>query len=197
MTTPTVDPDNARLWAGASVYIGELATATAPTDVSTAWGTGWSAVGFISPDGGVVQARDQETGNHYGWGPNGEQLLRRTKSQFQRTFTFQCLEQNATVFQLVNPGSPAPTTDDTTGLTTRDVMVPQPKKFLIGMELTEGAVTLRRFSHNGATAELSTVGELTETPRGLRLIPVTVILYPGSDGKYYREIDNADAGSGA
>lgn len=188
MTTPA-DPDNARLWAGATVYIGSL-SATSPSDVTTAWGSEWKAVGYIGPSEGITQARDQETGNHYGWSKAGQQLLRRTKSQHQRTFAFSCLEQNKTVFGLINPGSPTPTTS--TGLTTRDVHVPEPKKFKLGMELTVGSVTLRRFTDTG-TAELASVGEVTEAPNTLMIIPVTVVLYPGPDGKYYREIDDAEA----
>lgn len=183
------DPDNTRVWGGATVYVGSLSAAS-PTDVSTAWGTGWEPAGFISPEGGVNQARDQETNSFYGWSDAGQVLLRRVKSQHTRTFTFNFLEDNGTVFQLINPGSPAPTTD-TAGITTKDIHVPVAQKIKIGMELVLGSVTLRRFSHDGSTAELSAVGEVVESATALMVKPTTVVLYPNSAGLYYRELDNA------
>lgn len=176
------DVDNVPIWPEADVYIGTLA-AVSPTDVSTAWGSEWSVLGLLNGEEGITETREQETTNHFAWGGI---LIRRIRSQHQRTFTIRALEENPVVFSLVNPGSPEPTTD-TAGLTTRLVKVPQPEKFKLGMEFRDGTEVKRRFTDT-STAELSTSEERTESQTGVGLRPVTVVLYPDADGNLYTEL---------
>lgn len=177
------DVSNVPIWPEADIYIDTSLSATMPTDVSSSWGTGWSPVGLLNGQEGTTETREQETTNHFAW---GNILVRRIQSQHQRTWTFICLEDNDTVFSLVNPGSPSPTTD-TSGLTTRNIMVPKPTKINIGMEFRDGDQLKRRFTDN-STAELSTVAERTESETGVGSYNVTVVLYPDANGNLYTEL---------
>lgn len=176
--------DNARLWANADVYIDPSGTAAIPADVETEWGTGWNLVGLLDGEEGFTETRDQETTDLFAWGGI---LVRRTKTKYVRSLGFVALEDNETVFSLVNPGSPAPTVDGGSGLTTRKIQVPKPKKIKAGFELRENDRVKRRFTET-SWAELSEVDERTESETALAVYTVTLVLYPDADGNLYSEL---------
>lgn len=183
------DTSNARLWANADVYVNFDLSASMPTDVTTEWGTGWDLVGLLDPEEGFTETREQETTDHFAW---GGLLVRKARSQHQRMLAFVALEDNDIVFQLVNPSSPTPT-EDTTGLKTRNIMVPRPQKINLGMELREGDSIKRRFTDT-STAELSAVDERTESETELAVYTITTVLYPDAEGNLYTELIGSSSG---
>lgn len=172
------DTANAAQWANADVYIGD-GTQTNPTDVTTAWGAGWSAVGLLDGEEGFVEARDDDSNEFFAW---GGLLVKRTKSKHKRTITFVALEDNPTVFNMVNPGS---TRTTTAGVTNSTVKVPIYPDFPIGFEVRDGKTVKRRMVQR---ATIEKVDDVKEGEANLTVYQVTVLLYPQSDGTLYTEI---------
>ncbi len=172
------DTDNPRIWANADVYVADVGT-TAPTDVATAWGVGWDALGLLSEDG-ITEAQDQQENTFYAL---GSILVRRVRSRHERTFTVAVLEDTPEVFDLVNPGSAA---SSTTGITTRTVKVPDSNIKAFGIETVDGTITRRIAIPRG---EVTAIGDRTiasETEMAMRELTITV--YPAADGTLYTEI---------
>ncbi|WP_405560686.1 hypothetical protein [Streptomyces sp. NBC_01180] len=173
---------NPRLWEGADFYTAETGTAL-PETLNEAMSTvaAWKAVGLLSEDG-ASESRDQDSTDFYGW---GGVLIRTQRSKHKRTIQVTCLEDNLTVFGLVNPGSPAPTT--ATGVNTRTVKVPKsdPRSFV--MELHDGDVTKRRHIPRG---EVTEVGEVSLSDSDLQAYALTITIYPDVDGVLYVDYDN-------
>jgi hypothetical protein len=172
------DPTNAALWQNADVYIAPSGTA-GPTDVSTAWGASWDAVGLLDGDKGFTEARSDTSNDHYAWGGI---LVKKTKSKHKRTIKFIALEDNATVFGLVNPGSTRATAS---GITTASVHVPTNAEFAIGFEVRDGSKVRRR---SVLRATLDSVGDVVDSEGSLAAYEVTVVLYPASDGTLYTDV---------
>lgn len=180
------DATNAALWQNADVYIDLDQTATAPTDVSTAWGAGWEAVGLLDGEEGFVEAREEESSDFYAWGGI---LTKRTKSKHKRTVTFAALEDNATVFALVNPGSTRGT-PDVDGVTTSTIKVPTNVDFGIGFEVRDGDKVKRRVVQRATVQE---IGEIKESETEPTVYTITVVLYPEADGTLYTELSGTAA----
>jgi hypothetical protein len=177
------DTANAALWQTADVYIAPLLTA-APTDVTTAWAAAWDPVGLLDGDEGFTETRDQESNEFYAWGGI---LVKKTKSKHKRTIKFVALEDNDTVFALINPGS---TRNTVTGLTTATVKVPTNAEFMIGFEVNDGTKRKRRIVERATVEE---IGEVKESESGLTAYEVTVVLYPEADGTIYTDISGLSA----
>lgn len=171
------DTGNPRIWEGADAYAAPLGT-TAPTDVSTAWAVGWLPLGLLSEDG-ASESRDQDMTDHYAWGGI---LVRTTRSKHKRTITITALEDNLTVFGLVNPGSTAVTA---TGTTTRTVKVPTSDPRAFGLELRDGDVKKRRVIPRGEVVE---VGEVSLSDSEMTAFELTINVYPDSSGVLYMDI---------
>lgn len=178
--TATGNTLNTELWDGADVYIGTLNLA-GPTDVSTAWGAGWNAVGLLDGEAGFNETRDQDTSEHYAWGGI---LFRRTSSKHKRSIKFSALEDNEVVFKLVNPGSPARVS--TLGVRTGKVMVPKGAKFAIGLEVRDGDRIKRRTIKH---AEVSEVADITESESDPTVFEITVLIFPEADGTLYETVE--------
>jgi hypothetical protein len=168
------DIANPRIWEGADAYVATYG-ATAPTDVATAWGVEWSPLGLLSEDG-ASETRSQDQTDHYAWGGI---LVRTTKSKYKRTMKITCLEDNLTVFGLVNPGS---TTDtDETGITTRTIKTPTADPRAFGLELRDGTLTRRRIIPKGEVVEIGEVkfadSEMTGFELTINIYPVDGVLY--------------------
>ena len=175
------DVKETSLWTGADVYIAPDGTA-GPADLTTAWAVDWKAVGLLDGESGITESRDQDTKEHYAWGGI---LFRRTSSKHKRSFKFVALEDNDTVWGLLNPGSPARTT--ATGTRTATVKVPEAgHKFAIGFEITDGARKKRRFA---LSAEVTDVAEIKESESDPTVYEITVVIYPEADGTLYHEIE--------
>lgn len=178
----TGDPANASAWAEADVYTAPEGS-TVPTDVVTAWDAAWSALGLLDGESGFSQSRDQDVTDTFAWGGI---LVRSIRSKQKRTFKIIALEQNDTVFSVVNPGSPAPAiAPGPPELTTRQVYTPNPDKRMFGMELREGANILRRWF----TGEVTEVGDITEAEGKVVAYELTIVVYPGATGLLYTELE--------
>jgi hypothetical protein len=170
---------NAALWQNADVYIAPASTA-GPTDVATAWGAGWSAVGLLDGAEGFVESREAESSEHYAW---GGVLVRKTKSKHQRKVKFVALEDNDVVFQLVHPGSTRTTEG---GLTTSVIKVPRSADFAIGFEARDGDKVIRRIVKRATVDE---VEDIKESEEALTVYGVTVVIYPESDSTLYTTVE--------
>ena len=176
------NPDNAAIWTGADVFIDLTSAALGPTDVATAWASDWKAVGLLDGDEGFTEARSEESSEHYAWGGI---LVKRTRSKHKRTITFAALEDNPTVFAIVNPGSTR-TTDSQTGLTTSSIKVPAPIPFSIGFEVRDGDTVKRRWTRK---AEVESIDDVKESEGDPTVYKITVVLYPESDTTLYHEVE--------
>jgi len=72
---------------------------------------GWYDLGWLDDDSGLTENSDLQVDDKYGW--QGSSLVRTLKSKAKKTFTFQCLEENAVTLGLLRPAS----TPTTTGAT--------------------------------------------------------------------------------
>ena len=174
---------NSKIWAGADVFVAwEDTPATAPTDVSTAWGTGWNPAGLLDPEEGFTEAREDESNEFYAW---GGVLVKKTKSRHKRTIKFVALEDNETTFRLVNPGSVRAPDETDPSLIVSTVKVPKYEDFQIGFETTDGDEIRRR---SVARAGIESIGEIKDSETELTVYEITVVLYPEADGTLYTEL---------
>ena len=178
---------NAALWTDADVYIAPVGT-VGPVDATTAYAAAWKPVGLLDGDEGFAMSRDEDTSEHYAWGGI---LVKKVRSKHKRTIKFIALEDNATVFDLVNPGSTRATTGTgATALTTGTVKVPKYTDFAISFEMRDGTKTKRRTVKR---ATLEEVGEITENETEVAAYEVTVVIYPEADGTLYVELSRDSA----
>jgi hypothetical protein len=178
------DANNTSLWQGADVYIAPSGS-SGPADVTTSWGLDWQAVGLLDGAEGFSEGRENETSEKYAWGGI---LYRRTSSKHKRTFKFVALEDNATVFALVNPGS---TRSTASGIRTAAIKVPTVgERFAIGFETRDGERVKRRFAK---FAEVQEVGEIKENEDDPTVFEITVVLFPESNGTLYRTVETDPA----
>ncbi|TDC33459.1 hypothetical protein [Micromonospora sp. KC213] len=179
------DSTNVNQWTDADVYTADPNTA-GPTDLTTAWGAGWSAAGLLDGDEGFTEEREGDTNEKYAW---GGKLVKVVKSKHKRTISFVAMEDNPVVFELVNPGSTR-TTDGVTGITTATVKVPQTVEIGIGFEVREGTKVKRRIVKR-AVAEVD--GETKESETEPTVYTIKVTIYPEADGTLYTEISGDTA----
>lgn len=172
------DATNTALWTDADVYIAPVGT-DGPADVTSAWPSAFDAVGLLDGGEGFTVARDEDTSEHYAW---GGVLVKKTRSKHKRTIRFVAMEDNDTVFALVNPGS---TRTVAAGVTTATVKVPRYTDFAIGFEMREGDKIKRRYVRR---ATVEQIADITESEGDPTVYDITVVLYPESDGTLYTEI---------
>lgn len=170
---------NPRIWEGADFWVAPAGTELPAFDTPLTE-SDWEAVGLLSEDGSS-ETRSDDTADHYAWGGI---LVRSTKSRHKRQLTVTCLEDNLTVFGLVNPGSTAATTD---GVNRRTYRVPQsdPRSFV--MELRDGDIIKRRHIPRG---EVESVGDIAMSDSALTAYALTITIYPDAEGVLYEDYDN-------
>ena len=175
------DPTNTTVWKGTDAYVAPVGT-TAPTDLTTAWPAAYKALGLVSEDGLTI-GRDQDTDPKY---DSYGSVVRVVKGNETRTFTLTVLEDNAVLFDLLNPGSTAATT---TGVTTRTIKtaVSDPRAF--GFQNQDGATIKSRLLI--PKGEVTEVGETQRQGTELASREITITVYPAADGTLYKEITNA------
>ncbi len=178
------DVANPRLWEGADLWTAPVGTAL-PTDLATPMGSTWSAVGLLSEDG-ASESRDEDTSDFYAW---GGKLIRTQRSKHKRQIKVTALEDNLTVFGLVNPGS---TVSTTAGVNTRTVKIPKSEKRAFVLELRDGDITKRR---SIPTGEVTEVGEVTLSESDLQAFELTITIYPDVNDVLYVDIDNDPQGA--
>lgn len=174
------DTANPRIWINADVYVAPVGT-TGPTDTTTALNVAFNALGLLSEDG-MTETRDQEETDHYA---HGGILVRTTRSKHKRTLTVIALEDNTTVFDLVNPGSSATDNGTTATRTIRVPNTPNPKAWVL--HLVDGDVIKRRHIPN---AEVTAVADYEITDSAMAAYELTVTIYPSADGILYYDITN-------
>lgn len=182
------NPSNPRLWEGADLWTAPVATAL-PVDLDDGMSTvpSWKAVGLLSEDG-ASESRDEDTTDFYAW---GGKLIRTKRSKHKRTITVTCLEDNLTVFGLVNPGSSATTES---GTNKRIVKIPKSDKRSFVLELHDGDITRRRHIPTG---EVTAVGEVSLSESELQAFELTITIYPDADDVLYVDYDNDTANAAA
>jgi len=179
------DTANPRVWAEADVYVAPVGT-TAPVNVTTALAAGWEPIGLIG-DEGITLGREQDTDDKFAYGGI---LVRTVRSKFKRTFTVVALEDNATVFGLLNPGSTATTSAGPTppaGTTTRQVNIPNVAPVAMVLELVDGTNIKRLVIPR---CEVSEVADTTISDVELAGTEFTVTVYPSAAGLFYTEVSN-------
>lgn len=171
---------NLDIWQGADVYAGAIGTA-APIDVTTSLNVAFKAVGLLSNDG-LTLAMSEDTTDLTAWGVG---VVRTSKRNHKRTFQVTCLEDNLTVFGLVNPGS---TSVFATPLTTRTVKAPVANPMAWVFQLTDGAaITKRIYVPRG---EVTDVADITYADSSLEAKQLTITVYGAADGTLYQEFTN-------
>lgn len=175
------DTANPRIWANADVYSAPVGS-TAPTNIATAWAAAWVAFGLLGEDG-ITETRNDTENTFYAL---GSILVRRVRSRHERTFTVIALEDNKTLWPVLNPGSPTPTT--ATGVTTRIAKVPTANVLAFGLQTVDGTVTRRIVIPRG---EITNIGDRTVASESeMATYELTITVYPASDGTLYTEITN-------
>lgn len=175
---------NTALWGNADVYVAP-ASSLGPINVVQAYAAPWAAVGLLDGDEGFTIAQENETNEVYAW---GGLLVKRTKSKHKRTIKFVCLEENATTFGLLNPGSTAPGAA-VAGLTTKTIKVPSNTEIAVSFEVRDGYNVKRRTVKRAVVEE---VGEIKESESDLSMYEVTLVLLPESDGTLYVELSGVN-----
>lgn len=178
------DIANPRLWEGADLWTAPVGTAL-PATLTTAMATPWAAVGLLSEDG-ASETRDEDTSDFYAW---GGKLIRTQRSKHKRSIKVTALEDNLTVFDLVNPGSTVATVS---GVNTRTIKIPKGEKRSFVLELTDGDVKKRRHIPTG---EVTEVGEVKLAESDLQAFELTITIYPDANDVLYFDIDNDPQGA--
>jgi hypothetical protein len=182
----TGDAANTAQWAHADVFVASLGAAP-PTDVTTAWGVAWEAVGLLDGDQGFTEQRSDDSNEKYAW---GGLLVRRTKFKHKRQIKFVCLEDNDVTFGLLNPGSTRTEDSPTVGITQSVIKVPQQERIALGFEVRDGSVVRRRLVKN---AEVVDIADVKDSESDVTAYEVTVVIYPEADGTLYTDLIGAVA----
>lgn len=160
------DPLKANLWTDADVYISTNLSATLPADASTAFGVDWDLVGLLDGDEGFPESRDEDTDDKFAWGGI---LVKTSRNHFKLTKSFTALEDNATTYSLLWPGS-----------TDTQIIVPRPAKVLVAFETREGDKVRRLITAN--YAEVSLDGDHGENETDLESMSFTATIFPTGAG---------------
>lgn len=160
------DPLKANLWTDADVYISTNLSATLPANAGTPFGPDWDLVGLLDGDEGFPESRDEDTDDKFAWGGI---LVRTSRNHFKLTKSFTALEDNATTYSLLWPGSSA-----------TQIVVPRPAKVLVAFETREGDKVRRLISAN--YAEVSLDGDHGENEADLESMTFAATIYPTGAG---------------
>ena len=171
------DIDNPRIWEGADVMVAPVGS-TQPTDIATAWDAAFISLGLLGEDG-LTLSGEHDTTEHRAY---GGVHVRTTKSKFKKTFKVIALEDNKTVWALVNPGSTAATT---TGITTRTVKTPTADPRAFGIEMTDGSITKRVVIPRGEVVDVS---EISISDDSMAAFELTIEAYASEAGVFFIEI---------
>ena len=175
------DPTKASLWTDADVRVDFGMNAAAPLDTFSPYASGWALAGLLDGGEGFTESRDEDTSEHYAWGGI---LIKKTRSKHKRTIKFVALEDNETVFRLVNPGSERGT-EDVDGVRIDKVVVPKYEDFSISFETREGGKVKRRTVKRATIEEIGEIKDGEEEPT---VYEITVVLYPEADGTLYEDV---------
>lgn len=165
------NPQFAAFWPDADVYIALDLNENDPSDVDTAFGSGWDLVGLLDGEAGFVFAREEEVDDHFAWGGI---IVRTTRRNFKQTVTFTALEDNQTTRELIWPDSQA-----------GELIVPKPKRIKLALETREGERIKRLITKEAA--EIAVDGEYTESEGELTRYPLIATIFPDGNGVLFVE----------
>lgn len=149
-------------------------SATLPTDATTALGTGFANLGYISEDG-MTRAITRESDNIKAWG--GDTVLA-IQSEFGETFQFRLIESLNLDVKKVVFGDTNVTGALSTGITTTVNSKELAEHAWVIDMVTRGAVT-RIVIPNGKVTE---IGEITYSDSDVIGYDVTVTAFPDATG---------------
>jgi hypothetical protein len=173
---------NPRVWLNADVYVAPVGT-TAPTDTTAAFSATWKALGLLSEDG-LTEGNANTTNTFFAWGGI---LIRNVKSKHVRTFKVMALEDNATLFTLINPGSSETLS---AGVMTRTVKVPAVNPQAFALEFKDGSITKRILIPRG---EITDVGDTKYSDTAIASHELTITVYPTAAGVLFSELTDDPA----
>lgn len=176
------DVANPRIWEGCSVYHAPVGTA-GPTDVTTDLNAAFEDLGLLSDETGMVESRSETVTDHYAW---GNILVRTTRSKHKRTLRVAFLEDNPSVFEVINPGSLTYTAG---GTTIRTVKRPESYPRAWVLETTDGTNVRRRHIPRGEVIE---VADIEHSEDSMTMFEATISVYPDADGVLWYDISNDD-----
>lgn len=180
MTDPARDTDNILELSDGFVLVADEGTA-GPADLTTAWAAGWESLGMLT-DNGLGEAKSGDTTKKYGI--NGS-VVKIVKASDERTFTFECYEDNAIVFGLMNPGSTPVTATGVTTTAVKPNVSAVTKAF--GIEYRYGGITRRVIIKKGQATLTGTVeSKYTDLP--VKQFSVDCLI--DDDGNLYTNITN-------
>lgn len=170
---------------GGAVYIADI-TATMPTNATTALGTGWTALGYVSNEG-LTNSNSPNTGSIVAWG--GDEVLT-LYNEKPDTFQFKLLEiLNADVLKAVY-GDDNVTGTLATGITVtaNNLMMPD-KAFCFDMVMRNDAKKRIVIP----IANVTSVGDITYADSDAIAYDTTISAKPDSSGNtHYEYIIAAD-----
>lgn len=160
------NPDNARIWGNADVYVGAL-TSPNPATVDAPFDNTWGLVGLLDGDEGFTEARNWDSDDFFAW---GNLLIRTSRRNFALTRQFTALETNAVTLGLVWPGS-APGTR----------AVPKGNNPIkLAFQTVDGNRVVRAITRR--YAEVETVDDIKDSESDLKKYAITVKIYPDASG---------------
>lgn len=167
MTTPTLNADNAIVGTANAVgiLIAPVGTA-APTDTTTAWGTGWETLGYIHEDG-ITLAVTTESESLKAW--QSKSPLRTVITGKELTAEFTMLEVTPLALALFFDEAQPSGSEDTFSLTVTPEG--QANQYAVGIDTRDGDNVLR---YVFPKASLSENGEVSIAAAQFQGFPVTM-----------------------
>lgn len=163
-----------------AVYVAPL-TATAPTDATTALGSGFVCLGYVSEDG-LENGNDMDISSIKAW---GGVIVYRSLNEFNDNFKLTLIEaENADVLKQVY-GDSNVTVDGTSGAITVNVKAsdPQEKIWVFELALRNGKAK-RIVIPDGAITEREAITYNDSDAVGYG---ITISAYPNSSGETHKE----------
>lgn len=164
------DAGNVQVAVTGAVYFAPIgdATATPPTDASTALAAGWKDVGYISEDG-VTEANDTESEEIKAW--QNSDIVRKTITKNETSYNFTIIETNANALSLFYGKNVA------SGDTTHTIGGAVTGKVKMVVDVIDGSQHIRRYIPE---AEVTERGEVTFAATDAVGYDVTVTAYPNT-----------------
>lgn len=166
------DASNVRVALTGAVYTAPSNTAY-PADATSAWGAGWSDLGYISEDG-VTEGYADNSEVIKAW--QGGATVRTVITSTDATFHFVCLETNIAVLETYHKGSLL-TDDGSTA--TMNVGAATADERMFGFDVLDGDEHIRIVVPRG---EVSERAEITYTSNAAAMYDITVTAYPDANG---------------
>ena len=172
------NPENARQWADADVFVAFDTAAANPATVDDPFGSAWDLVGILDGDAGFVEGTSEDENDIFGW---GGLLIRTARRNFIMTRQFTAMEiSNPVVDRLRYPGS-----------TNTQIVVPsgnQIERVKIAFEVVDGDIVRRVITAN--YAEVRPSGDVTESEQGVTSVQFTAKIFPTGQGVLFTRQTN-------